>query len=112
MAVLVKLQVKPDQIDNLRPLFASLLQETRCRDGNEGVTVHQYLDDPLQVLLIEMWVHRQVYETYNQWHLERGVLATLAALLEGPQDGNFSVISESNTPHFLPLTNHTKGSIT
>ena len=50
ITVLVELNIKADQIENVRPLFASLLHETRGREGNLGVTVHQDADDLLTVI--------------------------------------------------------------
>jgi len=89
VTVLVELHIKADQIDNVRSLFASLLHETRGRDGNLGVTVHQDVDDLLTVILIEKWNQRKSYEIYNRWRMERGDLATLTALLERPPTRRF-----------------------
>ena len=38
--VLVELEVSEDRLDDVTPLFETLLGGTRARQGNEGVTVH------------------------------------------------------------------------
>lgn len=89
VTVIVELKIKPDQLEKVEPLFASLLHETRGRPGNQGVTVHRDQDDALSVILIEHWASRDQYETYNRWRAERGDLATLAQLLQAPPQRRF-----------------------
>ena len=89
ITVLVELSVKQRKLPEVGPLFAALLDQTRARDGNEGVTVHADQDDPTTIILIEQRVSREHYVTYNQWRGERGDLDTLAELLEQPPQRRF-----------------------
>ena len=87
--VIVELEIKSEKMEEVHPLFSSLLQETRSRDGNEGVTVHLDQDVPTSIILIEQWASRLQYEEYNQWRTERGDLAKLAELLQKPPQRRF-----------------------
>jgi quinol monooxygenase YgiN len=50
--VIVELQVREDRLSDIEPRFASLLQGTRSRDDNEGVTVHVDQDSPSTIVLL------------------------------------------------------------
>lgn len=82
--VVVELQVKEDELEQIRPLFATLLQGTRNRDGNEGVLVYTDQENPTAIILIEQWVSRDLYEQYNRWRAKRGDLANLVKRLVQP----------------------------
>ena len=87
--VFVELQVKEDKLKEIPPLFSSLLNETRSREGNEGVTVYADQDAPTTIVLVEQWASRHLYEEYNEWRAERGDLAMLAELLQKPPQRRF-----------------------
>jgi len=87
--VFVELQVKEDKLKEIPPLFSSLLNETRSREGNEGVTIYSDQDVPTTIVLIEQWASRHLYEEYNQWRAERGDLVKLAELLQKPPHRRF-----------------------
>lgn len=80
--VTVQLQVKSDRLDTIRQLFASLLHETRARDGNEAVTVHVDQDNPSHMPLIEHWKSRADYVAYHKSRAARGDLNALAQCTE------------------------------
>lgn len=82
--VFVELQVKEEKLEQIRPLFAALLQGTRSREGNEGVLVYTDQDNPTTIVLIEQWVSRDHYDEYNKWRGEQGDLTKLAKLLVRP----------------------------
>jgi len=82
--VFVELQVKEDKLKEIPPLFSSLLNETRSRKGNEGVTVYSDQDIPTTIVLVEQWASRHLYEEYNQWRAKRGDFVMLAELLQKP----------------------------
>ena len=94
--VIVELEIKSEKMEEVHPLFSSLLQETRSRDGNEGVTVHLDQDVPTSIILIEQWASRLQYEEYNQWRAERGDLAKLAELLQKSPQRRFLTSLVSN----------------
>ena len=79
--VFVELLVKQEKIEQVRPLLAILLKDTRSREGNEGVLVYTDKDKPTTFILIQQWVSRDHYEHYIKWRSERGDHATLAELL-------------------------------
>ncbi|NRB17864.1 MAG: antibiotic biosynthesis monooxygenase [Rhodobacteraceae bacterium] len=87
--VIVELQVKRDHLNQVHPLFTSLLPQTRNSEGNEGVTVHRDQDNPTSIILIEKWACREQYETYNCWRAKQGDLETLARLLQSPPKRRF-----------------------
>lgn len=82
--VIVKLHVREDKLEQIRPLFSKLLKGTRGREGNEAVTVLSDQDRPTTIILIEQWASRHHYEQYNKWRAENGDLTMLAALLQEP----------------------------
>ena len=85
----IELKVKEERRDDVQPLFAKLLVETRARNGNEGVTVYADQDSPTTIILIEQWSSRTLYEEYNRWRSERGDLSRLAGLLQVPPQRRF-----------------------
>jgi len=89
LTVHVELRVKEEKLAEVQPLFGALLSETRGREGNEGVTVHQDQDAPTTILLVEQWISRGHYVAYNQWRTERGDFAKLGELLEEPPRRRF-----------------------
>jgi hypothetical protein len=42
--VFVELRIKEDELVKFPPILSMFLQDTRSRDGNEGVIVHANLD--------------------------------------------------------------------
>ena len=89
VTVLVELDVSADRLDDVTPLFETLLGGTRARQGNEGVTVHVDQDTPTRIVLIERWATREHYTAYNDWQAGRGDLTTLAQLLTEPPQRRF-----------------------
>jgi len=82
--VFVELLVKQEKIEQIRPLLASLLKETRSREGNDEVLVYTDQDKPTTIILIQQWISRDHYEHYNKWRSERGDHIKLAELLAEP----------------------------
>jgi len=87
--VFVELKIRAERLDDVQPLFANLLHETRARVGNEGVTVFSDQDSPTTIILMEQWASRSLYEEYNQWRFERGDLSKLSELLQCPPQRRF-----------------------
>jgi quinol monooxygenase YgiN len=82
--VFVELRIKEEELVKFSPIFSTFLQETRSRDGNEGVTVCANQDSPTDIVLVGQWSSRHHYEQYNQWRTERGDLSRLDGLLREP----------------------------
>ena len=89
ITVIIELRIKPDKLKAVRPLFATLLGETRMRDGNEGVTVQQEVDCPTSIILLEKWQNKNLYETYTHWRAQKGDFERLSELLERPLNRRF-----------------------
>ena len=53
------------------------------------MTVHRNLDDPANVVLVERWESRALYDKYLAWREETGVLGQIGALLEDPPSIRF-----------------------
>lgn len=82
--VIVELLVKQEKIEQVCPLFAVLLKDTRSREGNEGVLIYTDQDKPTTFILIQQWVSRDHYEQYIKWRSARGDYAKLGELLAEP----------------------------
>ncbi len=87
--VFVEIRIKKEKLEEVRPLFSTLLHETRSRDGNEGVTVYSDQAEPTTIVLTEQCASRRQYEEYNQWRAEHGDLAKLAELIQEPPQRPF-----------------------
>lgn len=63
MIAIVELQIKPDIIERVKPLFSALL--------------------------IETWQSPALYDAYTRWRTERGDFERLSGLLERPLTRRF-----------------------
>jgi quinol monooxygenase YgiN len=64
--------------------FRTLLPDTRSKDGCQSVEVTTNLDDNDNIVLVERWATRQLYDNYLAWRQQRGDLDKLAGALAGP----------------------------
>ena len=69
--------------------FLKILPASRSYEGCEGLTVHRNLDDTANVVLVERWESRALYDKYLAWREETGVLGQIGALLEDPPSIRF-----------------------
>lgn len=92
--VILEVQSKPENIDELKSMFDAILLDTRSYDGCMGVSVISNQDDPLNLVLFETWETRKHYETYLAWRAETGAVDTLGAMLsQAPSIRYFDEIS-------------------
>ncbi len=82
--VILEVQSKPENIDELKSTLANILPDTRSFDGCLDVQVIVNQDDLLNLVLFETWESRQKYEKYLGWRTETGALATLGTMLSQP----------------------------
>ncbi len=82
--ILLEMQSKPESIDELKSTFDNILPDTRSYDGCISVKVVGNQDDPLNVVLYEVWDSRQHYEKYLAWRAEVGTLEALGSMLSQP----------------------------
>ncbi len=81
--VLLEMNVKPENVEDIRNFFRDKLHHTRGFDGCNGLTVHRNQDDPNTMVAVEDWDSRQHYEKYLAWRTERGDLEKLGGWLTG-----------------------------
>ena len=84
ITVIIELQIKPTKLEAVRSLSTAFLRETRVREGNESVTVHQDTDCPATIILVEKWRSKKLYESYTRWRAEKGDYERLSGLLGTP----------------------------
>jgi quinol monooxygenase YgiN len=82
--VILEVQSKPETIEELKSTFEAILPDTRSYDGCISVEVIINQDDPLNVILLEVWETREHQEKYIQWRAETGALEALGAMLSQP----------------------------
>ncbi len=77
--VFLELQVKSDQIDELKRYLENALKDTRVFHGCHGVEVTCNQDESTNFVLVQKWETRQLYEEYVAWRDERGDLEKLVS---------------------------------
>jgi quinol monooxygenase YgiN len=82
--VILEVQSKPESIDELKSTFKKILPDTRNYDGCISVEVIENQDDPLNIILLEVWVSREHQENYFQWRVETGAVEALGTMLSQP----------------------------
>jgi quinol monooxygenase YgiN len=86
MSVLVvgDIQVKPEDVSNMKSLLAEALVDTRAYDGCQGIDVYSNTEDSGNIVLIEYWDSRAHHEKYLAWRTETGFMDKVGAMLAGP----------------------------
>ena len=82
--VILEVQAKPESIDELKSTLENILPDTRGYDGCISVQVTSNQDDPLNLVLLEVWENREKNEKYLGWRTETGALEALGAMLSQP----------------------------
>jgi quinol monooxygenase YgiN len=83
--VMLEVQAKPESIEELKLTFEKILPDTRCYDGCISVQVTSNQDDPLNLVLLEVWESREKNEKYLGWRTETGAFDTLGECYHSPQ---------------------------
>ena len=60
-----------------------MINNVSGHNGCSGISVTINQDDPLNVILIEAWESRALYETYFNWRVETGAIEALGEMLSG-----------------------------
>ncbi len=84
--VIVEMDAKPEEINNIIGAFKEVLKDTRTYEGNQGVELFQSQDNPASMFLYETWESKEHYEKYLAWRGETGFLDTLVSMLNAPPD--------------------------
>ena len=82
--VILELQAKEESIDELKATLENILPDTRGFEGCVSVQVTTNQDDPLNLVLLEVWESRKSNEKYLGWRTETGALEALGAMLSQP----------------------------
>ena len=84
MRTLVTLEAiaKPESLSELKDFLALHIPDTRTFDGCQDITAYLN-EDGKTIVMVEHWDSKEHYEKYTAWRQETGVLAQLAAMLEG-----------------------------
>ncbi|HSG88826.1 MAG TPA: antibiotic biosynthesis monooxygenase [Pseudomonadales bacterium] len=83
MLIQLEGRVLPGKMDSFAALVAKYFPGTRAFDGCNGITAH-VAEDGASFVFVEDWDSKPQYEAYLAWREETGVLAELAAVMEGP----------------------------
>ncbi len=84
VTVVVDLPAQPDKAQEIQSFISGIVPGTRTFDGFADITMHRAQDDPNQILLVERWASRAHHEKYLAWRTDRGDLATIVGMLDGP----------------------------
>ncbi len=84
MSTLVTLEVvaKAESVQELKDFFKRHLPDTRSYDGCQDITAYLN-EDGRTIVAVEHWDSKEHYQKYLAWREETGVLADLAAMLDG-----------------------------
>lgn len=82
--VVLEVQAKPESIEKLKSTLENILPDTRAFDGCISVQVTSNQDEPLNLVLLEVWESRQKNEKYLAWRTETGAFEVLGAMLSQP----------------------------
>lgn len=72
LTIVAVVTVDPDRLDDLRPLFAALIEETRKEDGCLLYDLHHDNVDSSRFLFYETWTNRTLWQDHmNSAHVLR-----------------------------------------
>jgi len=82
--VLLEVQVKLEDISNVKSYMAKIIPDTRAYDGCQRIDVYFNTEDMASMVAVEHWDSRAHYEKYHAWRTETGVLDRMGTMLDGP----------------------------
>jgi len=81
--VIADLNLKPERLEDFTVFMENYLPHTRGYDGCNELTIHKNQDDPTNLVIVEDWDSRQIYEKYLVWRTERGDMEKLEPFFVG-----------------------------
>ncbi len=81
--VLLEVQVKPEEISNMKAYMEEIIPDTRAYEGCQRIDVYFDTGDTASMVAVEYWDSRAHYEKYHLWRKETGVLDRIGAMLTG-----------------------------
>ena len=82
--VILELNAKPGQAQEITTFLRDELFHTRGFDGCNSITIHENQDDPNNLVFIENWDTKGQHEKYQGWRTERGDIDKLVGWIDGP----------------------------
>lgn len=95
VTVLLELQAKQGTGDELVATFKQLLPDTRKREGFLEAVLHQNQDDKDNLVIVENWQSKALYESYLGWRQETGVIDQLVAACSAPPSIRYFDVTEA-----------------
>lgn len=86
VTVVLRLQVKPECVDEIAADFAENLPDTRAYDGCHELVAYRNRDNPADIIEVQRWESRDHYEQYIAWRTETGMADHLISMLSGPPE--------------------------
>jgi quinol monooxygenase YgiN len=81
--VILEFRTKDGCLEKAREWFKQVLPETRATQGCGSIYLINNQDDPLNILVIEQWDSRELYEAYLAQRGAQGIMKEFADLTEG-----------------------------
>ena len=78
--VVVELDVKSENRDELVGAMKEVLSDTRAHDGCNEVRLYEGDGDPNHIVIIEEWESRGHHERYMAWRTETGMMAKMGPM--------------------------------
>lgn len=82
--VLLEGKAKAETVNHLKAALPKIFPDTRRYEGCRGITAYFNADDGRTVVFVEYWDTKAHHERYLAWRMEKGVIAELVGMLEGP----------------------------
>jgi len=81
--VLLEVQVKPEEISNMKEFMAEIIPDTRTYEGCQRIDVYFDTGDKASMVAVEYWDSRAHYDKYHTWRKETGVLDKIGTMITG-----------------------------
>ena len=81
VTVTLDLRIKTEKLDEFKVALKAWLPDTRAYSGCRGVDVHEDLDKPGHLFLVQLWDSREHQQKYVAWRTETGVMETFLGFL-------------------------------
>lgn len=84
LLVMIEVQVKPENVPDIKSFLAKALPDTRAYNGCQRVDVYSDPEDSGNMVFLTHWDSRAHYEKYHAWRTETGAPDQFGAILTGP----------------------------
>jgi quinol monooxygenase YgiN len=84
VTVYMELNAREGKVGELKALLEMLLPDSRAAQGCRQISVHQDMDRPTRIVMLESWDRRADHEAYMEWRLQRGDSTSVRTLYSEP----------------------------